>query len=150
MMQRGAFLDNDCTFYYIMVMSVVFLQLRESGLIACLQNGVACCRLDSSGTVSMSGETVTLSRFFCHGENLFIQVETTAPPPKRRSRRAKKYRSATLRSQYVQVLRHVVNVCFSDIHVALVHCTCIYCKLACAVCAHASRHTSVKRVAVCL
>ena len=100
-MQREAFFVNDCALYYIMVISVVFLQRHRSGLFARRENGVACCRLDSSGTVSMSGETVTLSRFFCHGENLFIQVETTAPPPKRRSRRAKKYRSATLRSQYV-------------------------------------------------
>ena len=44
-------------------------------------------RMDSSGSHSPDGETVTLHNLMCHGENLFIQVETTAPPPKRRSRR---------------------------------------------------------------
>ena len=48
--------------------------------------------MDTSGSYSPAGETVTLSSFFCHGENLFIEVETTAPPPKRRSRR-RKFRS---------------------------------------------------------
>lgn len=34
-----------------------------------------------------SAEQLTISSFYCHGENLFIQMETTAPPPKRKSRK---------------------------------------------------------------
>ncbi len=49
--------------------------------------------MDTSGSYSPAGETVTLSNFFCHGENLFIEVETTAPPPKRRSKRRRFGRS---------------------------------------------------------
>ncbi|XP_074661631.1 serine/threonine-protein kinase Nek8-like [Tubulanus polymorphus] len=37
-------------------------------------------------------ESVSLSNFICHGENLFVQVETTAPPPKRRNRKKKSFR----------------------------------------------------------
>ena len=47
----------------------------------------ALLRMDFSGSRSQAGDTVTMSKFFCHGENLIIQVETTAPPPKRRKRR---------------------------------------------------------------
>uniref|UniRef100_K1QS00 non-specific serine/threonine protein kinase n=1 Tax=Magallana gigas TaxID=29159 RepID=K1QS00_MAGGI len=32
-------------------------------------------------------EMLTISGFFCHGENLFIQMETTAPPPRRKKRK---------------------------------------------------------------
>ena len=48
--------------------------------------------MDSSGSHSPDGETVALHNLMCHGENLFIQVETTAPPPKRRSRRKRYFR----------------------------------------------------------
>ena len=49
-------------------------------------------RMDSKGERSASGDAVTLAQVRCHGENLFIQVETTAPSPKRRSKRFKKLR----------------------------------------------------------
>ena len=49
-------------------------------------------RMDSKGERSTSGDTVTLAQVRCHGENLFIQVETTAPAPKRRSKRCKRLR----------------------------------------------------------
>lgn len=48
-------------------------------------------RMDFSGSHSQAGDTVTLSQFFCHGENLFILVETTAPPPKRLSRKKRSH-----------------------------------------------------------
>ena len=32
-------------------------------------------------------ESLSLTSFFCHGENIFVQLETTAPPPRRRSRK---------------------------------------------------------------
>ncbi|XP_062601424.1 uncharacterized protein LOC134263131 isoform X2 [Saccostrea cucullata] len=32
-------------------------------------------------------EMLSISGFFCHGENLFIQMETTAPPPRRKKRK---------------------------------------------------------------
>ncbi|CAE1157357.1 Serine/threonine-protein kinase nekl-2,Serine/threonine-protein kinase Nek8,Serine/threonine-protein kinase Nek3,Serine/threonine-protein kinase Nek1,Serine/threonine-protein kinase Nek5,Serine/threonine-protein kinase Nek2,Probable serine/threonine-protein kinase nek3,Serine/threonine-protein kinase Nek4 [Acanthosepion pharaonis] len=35
---------------------------------------------------------LVLSNFFCHGENLFIQAETMAPPSKRRVRRKRSFR----------------------------------------------------------
>ncbi|XP_069103120.1 uncharacterized protein [Argopecten irradians] len=38
--------------------------------------------------ISKSGdESLTISSFFCHGENLFVQLETSAPPPRRKSRK---------------------------------------------------------------
>ncbi|XP_052219827.1 uncharacterized protein LOC127837054 isoform X2 [Dreissena polymorpha] len=37
-------------------------------------------------------ETLTLSSFFCHGENIFIQVETTAPPPRKKTRKKRAFR----------------------------------------------------------
>ncbi|CAC5359325.1 Serine/threonine-protein kinase nekl-2,Probable serine/threonine-protein kinase nek3,Serine/threonine-protein kinase Nek1,Serine/threonine-protein kinase Nek6,Serine/threonine-protein kinase Nek7,Serine/threonine-protein kinase Nek8,Serine/threonine-protein kinase Nek11,Serine/threonine-protein kinase Nek3,Serine/threonine-protein kinase Nek4,Serine/threonine-protein kinase Nek9,Serine/threonine-protein kinase Nek5 [Mytilus coruscus] len=47
-----------------------------------------------------SAEQLTISSFYCHGENLFIQMETTAPPPKRKSRKKrgirKRYSGNTL------------------------------------------------------
>ncbi|XP_070545873.1 uncharacterized protein [Ptychodera flava] len=49
--------------------------------------------LDSTGSQSTEeGETfpVTLNNIICHGENLFLQVETTAPPPRRRSKKKKR------------------------------------------------------------
>lgn len=48
------------------------------------------CRMDSSGEMdTVDGNTIALSKFFIHGENLFIQVETTAPPPGLKGRRRK-------------------------------------------------------------
>lgn len=45
-------------------------------------------------------EMLTLNSFFCHGENIFIQLETTAPPPRRKSRKKrgirKRYSGSTL------------------------------------------------------
>jgi hypothetical protein len=32
-------------------------------------------------------EMLTISGFFCHGESIFIQMETTAPPPRRKKRK---------------------------------------------------------------
>ncbi|XP_048766980.2 uncharacterized protein LOC125674029 isoform X2 [Ostrea edulis] len=32
-------------------------------------------------------EMLAISGFFCHGENIFIQMETTAPPPRRKKRK---------------------------------------------------------------
>ncbi|CAH1787997.1 unnamed protein product [Owenia fusiformis] len=49
-------------------------------------------RLDATGAHSPAGEIVILSNFVCHGENLFLQVETTAPPPKKRSRKKRSFR----------------------------------------------------------
>jgi hypothetical protein len=49
-------------------------------------------RLQTS-TSNPQGEMVYLSNFFCHGENLFVQVETTAPPPKRKARKRRSFRS---------------------------------------------------------
>ncbi|KAL3886394.1 hypothetical protein ACJMK2_026392 [Sinanodonta woodiana] len=37
-------------------------------------------------------ETLTLSSFICHGENMFIQVETTAPPPRTQIRKKRAIR----------------------------------------------------------
>ncbi|XP_013408226.1 uncharacterized protein LOC106172157 isoform X1 [Lingula anatina] len=39
-----------------------------------------------------SADTVLLSNFCCHGENLFVQVETTAPPPKKKMKKKKSFR----------------------------------------------------------
>ncbi|KAJ8311726.1 hypothetical protein KUTeg_011081, partial [Tegillarca granosa] len=44
--------------------------------------------------ISKSGEeSLTISGFYCHGENIFLQLETTAPAPRKRSRkkRIRKY-----------------------------------------------------------
>ncbi|XP_053387860.1 uncharacterized protein LOC123541853 [Mercenaria mercenaria] len=45
-------------------------------------------------------EMLTLNSFFSHGENIFIQLETTAPPPRRKSRKKrgirKRYSGSTL------------------------------------------------------
>ncbi|CAG2247837.1 Probable serine/threonine-protein kinase nek3 [Mytilus edulis] len=41
-----------------------------------------------------SAEQLTISSFYCHGENLFIQMETTAPPPKRKSRKKRGIRKS--------------------------------------------------------
>jgi len=50
------------------------------------------CRMDTSGQQSGDDDcaslTVMLSQFFTHGDNLFIQVETTAPPPRKRKKRS--------------------------------------------------------------
>ncbi|XP_052802250.1 serine/threonine-protein kinase Nek9-like [Mya arenaria] len=47
-----------------------------------------------------SEEMLTLSSFICHGENIFIHVETTAPPPRKRTRKKrgirKRYSGSTL------------------------------------------------------
>ena len=37
-------------------------------------------RIDSRGE-----EALTISGFYCHGENLFVQFETTAPPPRKKN-----------------------------------------------------------------
>ncbi|ELT94624.1 hypothetical protein CAPTEDRAFT_225863 [Capitella teleta] len=44
-------------------------------------------RTDSKGARSESGDTVVLSKFYCHNESMLLQVETTAPPPYRASRK---------------------------------------------------------------
>jgi hypothetical protein len=44
--------------------------------------GLLFCRILKSGD-----EMLTISGFFCHGENIFIQMETTAPPPRRKKRK---------------------------------------------------------------
>ncbi|KAL4216374.1 hypothetical protein ACF0H5_024101 [Mactra antiquata] len=50
--------------------------------------------------ITYGDEMLTLTSFFCHGENIFIQVETTAPPPRRKSRKKrgirKRYSGSTL------------------------------------------------------
>ncbi|XP_048236777.1 uncharacterized protein LOC124117551 isoform X2 [Haliotis rufescens] len=46
--------------------------------------------------IEQVNEKVLLGNFFCHGENLFVQLETTAPPPRRK---ALKKRSLRKRSR---------------------------------------------------
>ena len=46
-------------------------------------------RMDSAGQISEHGDTVTLENFYCHSNNLFILVDTTAPPPKKSKYRKK-------------------------------------------------------------
>ncbi|XP_041376669.1 uncharacterized protein LOC121389122 [Gigantopelta aegis] len=48
--------------------------------------------------IKQENEKVLLGNFFCHGENLFIQLETTAPPPRKK---ALKKRSIRKRSHHV-------------------------------------------------
>ncbi|KAK7492848.1 hypothetical protein BaRGS_00015986, partial [Batillaria attramentaria] len=42
--------------------------------------------------IKQANEKVLLGNVFCHGENLFIQVETTAPPPRRRTFKKRSFR----------------------------------------------------------
>ncbi|KAK7101348.1 hypothetical protein V1264_024139 [Littorina saxatilis] len=42
--------------------------------------------------IKQGHEKVLLGNVFCHGENLFIQVETTAPPPRRRTFKKRSFR----------------------------------------------------------
>lgn len=42
--------------------------------------------------IMQSNEKMLLGNVFCHGENLFIQVETTAPPPRRRTLKKRSFR----------------------------------------------------------
>ena len=72
-----------------------------------------------STDISSAPLTVVLSHFFTHVDNLFIQVETTAPPLRKKKRRSliRSARHAVLKitCNYAAVIRKVIIQDFSAV-----------------------------------
>ncbi|KAK3766064.1 hypothetical protein RRG08_002301 [Elysia crispata] len=61
--------------------------------------------------LKQGNEKMLLGNMYCHGENFFIQLETTAPPPRRRT-----FRKRTIRRKSNQSLISMVASAPGDVH----------------------------------
>jgi len=113
-----------CMFYWLTLFDMIDLVIVTwtpaiyNWLLHCLI-ARRCYRLDSPETSSPASHlsvplTVTLLSFFTHGDNLFLQVETTAPPPRRSFRRKKKVPARCVHiNAWLRKLRTRLNFIYS-------------------------------------
>lgn len=119
--------------------AVTFCVLQCSFPNNCTRACVYVLRMDSPAASghSFTPLTVNLLSFFTHGDSLFLQVETTAPPPRRSFRRKKKLptRSGTC---------WLMPYCFTDSDCLLTVIATLWCRFFCLAYSFSRKITSLR------